>query len=172
MRFGNFERHGIEGAAQPPEFIPPLQAAAGGEISRGELFGRVHQSRGAPGQEEMKHQPHGQRERRHPSGPVERLLQNLRAGFRLVPLEIVGEEHAAGSRGTQFLALAAHQDAGVTEQLVAVRLDGHSRTTFANRAGYLIEIELRQHVRDLPPQPGTSRRGDDRVPVIRQRGEK
>ena len=38
-------------------------------------------------------------------------------------------------------------------------------------AGGLIEIELRQHVRYLPSQPGTPRRLDDRVPVIRQRGE-
>jgi hypothetical protein len=43
---------------------------------------------------------------------------------------------------------------------------------FANGPGSLIEIELRQNVRDLPSHPGTSRRVDDGVPVIGQRGDK
>ena len=162
LRFGDVERHGVERAAQPAELVAALEAAAGGEIARGELLGRVHQPRGAPGQQEMEHQPHRQRERRHPSRPVERLLQHLRARFRLVALEIVGEEQAAGPRRTQLVALAAHQDAGVAEQHVAVRVDRHAGAALADRAGGLVEIELRQHVRDLPSQPGAPRRGDDR----------
>ena len=93
----------------------PFEIAAGREISRGEFLGGVHQSRGAPSQQEMKHQPHAQRQRGHPPGPVERLLKDLCASFRLVSFEVVGEEHAAGSRGTQLLPFTAHQDAGVTE---------------------------------------------------------
>ena len=55
---GDGERHGVEGAAQPTELIRPLQSAARSKISGRELFGRPHQSRGAPGEQEMKDQPH------------------------------------------------------------------------------------------------------------------
>ncbi len=171
LRVGDLERHRVEGAAQPPELVAPLETAAGGEIPRREPFGRVHQPRRAPRQKKMKHQPHAQRERRHPAGPVERLLDNLRACFRLVALQIVGEIHAAGARRTQLLALAAHQDAGMAEQLAAVRDDGHSRAPFATPRP-LIEIELRQHLGRLAPEPRTSCRGDHLVAIVRQRGER
>ena len=74
--------------------------------------------------------------------------------------------------GRKLVALAAHQDAGVAEQLVAVRIDRDSGATFADGHGGLIEIELRQDGGDLPPHPGATRRLDDGVAVIRQRGER
>jgi hypothetical protein len=98
------------------------------------------------------------------------LLENLRASFCFVPLEVVGQKHVAGSRGTQLVTFGAHQDAGPAEQLVAVRDNGQSRTPFTV-AGRLLKIELRQHVGYWPPQPGVPRRGNDDVPVVRQRGE-
>ena len=139
----------------------------------GKLFGGVHESRGAPGQQEMEHQPHGERERRHPSRPVERLLQHLRASFRLVALEIVGEKQAAGSSGTQLVALAAHQDAGVPR---AARCRSGSTVIPARRSRTATAAWSRsncgKHRGDLLSHPGASRRLDDGVPVIRQRGER
>ena len=135
----------------------PLRPLRAPRLPAASCSAALHQPRGAPGQQEVKHQPHGQRQRRHPSRPVERLLEHLRARFRLVPLEIVDEEQAAGARRTQLLALAAHQDAGVAEQLVAVRVDRHPGTALANRTGGLIEIELRQHLR-VSGRPSQARR--------------
>ncbi len=52
------------------------------------------------------------------------MLKNLCAIFRLVPHEIVGQKETAGSGGTQFVAVTAQEDAGVTEQFVAARVGG------------------------------------------------
>ena len=92
----------------------------------------MHQLRRAPSQEEMEHEPHAQGKRCHPPGPVQRLLKHQCTSFRLVLLEIVGQEQAARTRGTQFIMLTTHQDAGVTEQFFAVGPDRHSGATFAN----------------------------------------
>ena len=113
-------RHGVEGAAQTAELVAPAQAAARREIARGELLGGVHQLRRAARQQEMEHQPHGQREGGHPSRPVERLLQDLRARFGLVALR--DRRRGTGCRcatGRSSSRVAAHQDAGVAEQRVA-----------------------------------------------------
>ena len=59
----------------------------------------------------------------------------------------------------------------MTEQFVAVRVDSQPGTTLPNRPGSLSQIELRQHVRDLPAHPCPTRRGDDDVPLIGQRSE-
>ena len=39
LSVSDFERHGVEGAAEPTELIRPLQTAAGSDISRRELLG-------------------------------------------------------------------------------------------------------------------------------------
>jgi len=41
----------------------------------------------------------------------------------------------------------------------------------ANGMNALVPVELRQHVRDVPPQPGAPRRGDDQVLILGQGGE-
>ena len=79
----------------------PLRAA---RFPAASCSAALHQPRGAPRQQEVKDQPHGERERRHPAGPVERLLDDLRARFGLVPLEVVGQKQAAGARRAQLLA--------------------------------------------------------------------
>ena len=168
VRVGDLQRHRIERAAQSAELVVTVQVAAGREITRSELLGRMDESRRASREEEMEDEPQGERECGHPPRPVERLLLDLRARFRLVPLEIVGEEHAADPRRTQFLALAAHEDARVADQLVAARHDRHPRGPLARGA----EVELRQHVGDRASEPGAARRRNDRVAVVRQRGER
>ena len=169
---GDGERHGVEGAAQPAELVASPEAAAGGKAALGELLGGMHQPRGPPRQQEVEHQPHRERERRHPSRPVERLPEHLGARFRLVALEVVGEEQAAGPSGTELVGLTAHQDAGIAQQLVAVRVHGHSGATLADGDGGRLEIELRQDGGDRLSQPRPSGRLDDDVPIVRQRGER
>ena len=171
LRVGDLQRHRVERAAQTAELVGAAQVAARGEIAGGELFGGTHQARGAARQQEVEHEPHRERQGRHPARPVERLLHDLRARLGLVPLEIVGEEQAAGARRAQLVALAAEQDAGVAEQRIAVRVGGHAGASLADRAGRLLEIELRQHVGDLLPEPRAPRRGDDHLAVVGQRGE-
>jgi hypothetical protein len=172
LRLRDVERHRVERAAQPAELVGSLQVAARREVSRGDLFRRSHEPRRAPREQEMEHEPHREREHRHPARPVERLLDDLGARLGLVPLQVVGEEQAAGARRAQLLAAATEQDAGVTEQLVSVRVDADSRAALANGARRLIEIELLRHVGELASEPRTARRGDDGVVVVGQRGER
>ncbi len=168
---GDGKRHGVEGATQPTELITSLEIAAGSEVSRCKLLGGVDQPRSPACEQEMKYQPHGQRKRRHPPGPVERLLLHLRASFGLVALQVIRQEHVAGSRRTQFVAFAAHQHASMTEQLVATRGDGQSRAPLGHGPCCLTAVELRQHIRDFLAEPGAPRRSDDDVPVVGQRSE-
>src|SRR6185312_12060318 len=132
LRGGNLERHAVEGAAQPSELVGPSEVTSSIEISSGEFFRCAHQLRRAPGQKEMKYQPHRQSEHRHPAGPVERLLKNLCSSLRLVPLKIVAQEDGAGPGRTERVAFTAHQNAGVAEQFAAIRVGGHSSTAFSN----------------------------------------
>ena len=92
---GDIERHGVECAAQSTELVGPLEIASSGQIARCDLFSGAYEPRGASRQQEVKHEPHCQRERRDPPRPIERLLNDLRSRFRLVALEVVSEEHAA-----------------------------------------------------------------------------
>ena len=121
------QRHGVERAAQAAEFVGTLEAAARREVARRDLLRRAHQPRRAPRQQEVEDQPHRERQRRHPSGPVQRLPDDLRARLRLVALEIVGEEQAAGARRPQLFAGAAHQHARVAQQLVAAGVASSAR---------------------------------------------
>jgi len=99
------------------------------------------------------------------------LLHHLRARLGLVALQIVGKEKASGSRRAQRLPLVAHEDSGVSEQHIAVGIGGHFGTALANRSGSLAKVELRQRLRDWPPEPGAPRRGDDRLRFVGESGD-
>src|SRR5579862_2270667 len=113
----------------------------------------MDEARGTPGEKKMEHEPHRQSECRHPAGPVQRLLHDLRSTFCLVVLEVVGEEQTAGARRAQLVALAAHEDTSVSKQLVASGIGRHARATFANGVRRLRQVELRQYAGDRLPEP-------------------
>ena len=66
-----------------------------------------------------------------------------------------------------MLALRAHQDVRVTDELDAVRIDRHAGLPVATGT----QIEPRQHVGDRPAEPSASRCGDHDVLVVGQRSE-
>jgi len=61
-----------------PSSSRPTKTAAGAEIPGGELLRRSDQAGGAAREQKVEHQPHRERERGHPPGPVEGLPQHLR----------------------------------------------------------------------------------------------
>src|SRR5437763_8038366 len=151
----------------PSSTLFPYTTLFRSEIAGGDLLGRADEPRGSARQQEMKDEPHREREGRDPAGPVQRLLDDLRARFGLVALQIVGEKHAAGARWTELLALGAHQDVGVAKELDIVRVDRHSRATLA----YGAQIELRKHVPDRLSEPCAFGRRDDDVAIVGHRGK-
>jgi hypothetical protein len=100
------------------------------------------------------------------------LLQHLCAGFGLVVLQVVGQEQAAGPGGAKHVALAAHQDAGVAQELVAAGIERRAGAPLADGRRHGLERELRQHVGNLLAHPGAPRRLDHDVLVVRQRGDR
>jgi len=66
LRFRDFARHDVEGAAQPAELVATDQTAARAEIPGGELLRRSDQAGGAAREQKVEHQPHRERERGHP----------------------------------------------------------------------------------------------------------
>ncbi len=167
LRIRDLERHRVEGAAQPAELVAAGKAAARAQIARRELLGRVHELRRAAGEDEVKDQPHRERQRRHPARPVERLLHDLRARLGLVAAQVVGQEHGAGPRGAQLGAVATDQNLGVTEQIVAVGHDHHARAPLAHG----LQVDVRQRVRDRASDQRAPCRGDHYVAVVGHRRE-
>ncbi len=154
-----------------PSSSVPLRWLRASQVAGGDLLGGMHQPRGAARQQEVERQPHRQRQRGHPSRPVERLLDHLRACFRLVALEVVGKEQAAGARRPQLVARAPDEDARVAEKLFAGGIDGHAAAALADRSRGLVDVELGQHVGDLLVEPRAPRRGDDDATLVGERGE-
>jgi hypothetical protein len=98
LRLLYIERHRVERAGEARELVATLEAAPHREVAGSEILGRVDEPPRTPRQQEVEHQPHRQREHGDPARPQQRLPHHLRARFRLVALQVVGDEEAAGAR--------------------------------------------------------------------------
>ena len=162
LRVGDLQRHRVERAAQPAELVGALAGRCAPTRLPAASSSAARTSRAVRRVSRKWNTSHiASASAVTQPAQYSDCCTHLRARFRLVALEVVGEEQAAGAGRAQLVALAAHQDAGVAEQRVAVRVDRHAGATLANRAGRLLEIELRQHVGDRSSEPRAPRRGDD-----------
>src|SRR5919198_194021 len=67
LRFGDFDRHRIEGAAQATELIVPFKRTGGPNTPGPSFFAAPPQPRGGACQKKIKNEPHRQRKGSHPA---------------------------------------------------------------------------------------------------------